>query len=109
MYWSLHLAQQLQRRAEQVGVDRFRLARDEENKVLGEATRLFQSGTPAHDPKVRGLASRARDLSHFMMGEDRQLRARMRRLNNEGYLRQGEVGPYTDPAVVRYLELALSS
>ena len=106
-YWSLHLAEQLQRRAEQVGVERFRVARAEESRVLDEATRLFQSGLPSSDPKVRGLARRARDLHQFTLGEDKQLRARMRRLNNEGYLRQGEVGPYIDPAVVRYLEKAL--
>lgn len=106
-YWSLHLAEQLQRRAEQVGVERFRVARAEESKVMDEATRLFQSGLPSSDPKVRGLARRAHDLHKLVVGEDKQLEARLRRLNNEGYLRQGEIGPYTDPAVVRYLEKAL--
>ena len=106
-YWSLHLAEQLQRRAEQVGVERFRVARAEQSKVMSEATRLFHSGLPSSDPKVRGLARRARDLHELTLGQDKQLQARMRRLNNEGYLRQGEVGPYTDPEVVRYLERAL--
>lgn len=106
--WSLHLVDQLQRRADQVGVERFRLAKAEESQVMGEATRLLQTGLPSHDPKVRGLARRARDLRKIISGDDVHFENRLRRLNNEGYLRQGKEGPYVDPAVFRYLERALN-